>query len=368
MSLSSRSHNELSSTITPDRIERALKAVDLQKELRVVVKNDALPFSTCDPDFRGIVIDLWRDFAMTRDLRYRLISSEDKSYDEVLEELKDGVYDVALGDFSVIHRRFTWGLYSRPYFISTIHIFRKAKNTSGIKIAMENRVITTLLVIIGLMIVVFSIFRSALTGTGIFKSFYATFLRLFMSATTEIVNIEKGDRNERRRVKKYGVFVKIFNMVWIFCVFVIIQMLVAQLISSFVKVRDGVDREELRKIHKVYVIKGSSFVDYARRHGFFPIEVEDIHETAKNLGVKEYWLGDLVLTDEFLRTYKGEDMPEFHRSDDPIILDEYAVVFGTHVPELKFLFDLNLVDRRSSNFITDSCNKFHVRAMHSCTM
>jgi hypothetical protein len=79
-------------------------------------------------------------------------------------------------------------------------------------------------------------------------------------------------------------------------------------------------------------------------------------------------MGDLVAAEEFARTYRGKEPPEFHKSENPVILDEYSVVFSSRLADMKFLFDLNLVKLRSSNFISDSCRKYHVRAIYSCTM
>ena len=95
------------------------------KKLRVGIL-DSMPYSSCKPTYRGIVVDIWKETAVKYNLDYEFICLK-ISYDDAIKKLKDDEIDVILAEISVVSRRFDWALYSRPFFVSELYIYRKEK-------------------------------------------------------------------------------------------------------------------------------------------------------------------------------------------------------------------------------------------------
>ena len=87
--------------------------MDKNKKIMVGVMKDALPYTTCEPKYSGLAVDIWENTAKKYNLDYEYVCL-DRNYDNAINELHEGKIDVALADFSVIHRRFDLALFSRP--------------------------------------------------------------------------------------------------------------------------------------------------------------------------------------------------------------------------------------------------------------
>ena len=75
------------------------------QKLRVGVIDSVLPYATCKPDFKGITIEIWEEVAKRHNLKYEYICYP-RNYDNALEDLNNDKFDIFLGEFSVVSRRY----------------------------------------------------------------------------------------------------------------------------------------------------------------------------------------------------------------------------------------------------------------------
>jgi ABC-type amino acid transport substrate-binding protein len=333
--------------------------------MRVLVIDNSLPYSTCTPAFGGLVVDLWKKIASEEGWTYELVRYPRK-YDEALQAVNRGEYDVALGDFSVIHRRFDWVLYSRPYYFSPLKISRSDKKSSQFSIFMESSTLPYLIVIILVLIVVFALVHKLISKSSMSSSMYTTTMRFFLSATEELVEPET-----RRPVSQTGGtrnwMTKTFNVVWVICVFIVVNLMVAQIVSITIQSHDHITEKELLKIKKVHVLQGSSFVDYAKRLGYTPVQVESDSSIVGMMKTNPdvYWFDDSTI----MRNASAKYGLGLHTTLNAQVNDEYAVAFSKQLrPEVHRVFNSRLVKMQDFGEMMSMCARNDIEFPDRCIL
>jgi len=126
----------------------------LERDIRVGVIETPPFVIRNDDQFEGIAIDIWSLIASNAHLKYHFILHPNTDYDDAVNKLAEGTYDILVGPISVTHERIQKVDYSLPFYLSQISLLVLRSKFSFVK----NLVLTFLYTVGGLAAVLFLIF------------------------------------------------------------------------------------------------------------------------------------------------------------------------------------------------------------------
>jgi ABC-type amino acid transport substrate-binding protein len=352
---------------TPVSTSAAPPAFKQTRKFRVAVLNDALPYATCGgsrdetapPKFEGVAVALFRKIAEHYDWEYEFICVK-RNYDQTLEDIRDGKYDIGVADFSVISRRFDWVLYTRPYYVAGLRISRSAAKSSGLPIIFESQVLHIVLIAVGILILFFTLINEFAKKVNFLESLYKTFISFFIN-NSELINSKDNKRLP-------PVVLRPINTFWIVLVFLFRAFVISQIVSAFVQVQEFISEDELRSVNKVNVIKGTSFVDYAKQQGMVPVENEEPMDIVRKIqnSTDEYWFDDPIIMRNLIK--QADKKTDLHFTSHAIVNDEYSLAVSKELPQVKALIDRYIVELQDSGDLYKICKVYLDTDLDRCIL
>lgn len=328
-------------------------------KLKVVILKDALPFANCGNDSppTGIAVKIWEKTAEKYDIDYEYICL-DRKYDDTLKEINEGKYDVALAEFSVINRRYDLALYSRPYFVSKMKVYRK-RNDNSFKNFVTNRIVKILFVFAFLILFIYSMIRKNILNVPYSDALYDTYT-IFFTNIKDFITINK---------KNYPFKLKVINGIWIFIRYIFFTVVVAQSINIIVKTTDYITDEEYEGIKKINVLKGTSYVDYVKNIGKQPELNNSNQEVVEKLyksNYDEYWLDDYNVIVNAID--KSPYKLQLDSTLQPVVNDEFTIVVNKNKPDILEKINKIIIEMQDNNDMLRLCKGFMKVNYEDCSM
>lgn len=328
-------------------------------KLKVAVLKDALPFANCKKDDKptGVAVKIWEKTADKYDIDYEYVCI-DRKYDDTIKDVGKGNYDVALAEFSVINRRYDDVLYTRPYFVSKMKIYRK-RNDSSFKNFVTNRIVKILLIFAFMVLFIYSMIRKNVLKITFGESLYETYT-IFFTNVKDFITINK---------KIYPFKIKIINGIWIFIRYVFFTIVVAQAINIIVKTTDYITDEEYEGIKQINVLKGTSYVDYVKNIGKQPSlnnTNQEIIEKINNSNYDEYWLDDYNVIVNAI-----DESPYNLQLDSTIshvVNDEFAIVVNKNKKDILEKLNKTIVEMQDDGDMLRLCKGYMKVNFEDCSM
>jgi ABC-type amino acid transport substrate-binding protein len=318
------------------------------KKLRVGVIDDCLPYSTCKPKFKGITVEIWEETAKTHKLEYEYICYP-RNYDKALLAINNDEFDVLLGEFSVISRRYNLALYTRPFYVAELYIYRKSNN-SGILDSITNIDLKNVLYFVISIILIYTLLMMFILNTNFINSFYKTLLS-FLTIGGEFIptKIKKTSNN---------LPVKLLNTAWGIFIFFFRAFIVSRIIAASVSEKNIITNEELKQINNIHVLGDSAYVDVVKSIGKTPIEVINSDDIIKN-ALKEdnyYWVDDLNVVDSQIK--HANVIIKLDKTERPIVNDEFTMAVNKKLPNVLDMINSTLLDMQASGDILHICKGY----------
>jgi ABC-type amino acid transport substrate-binding protein len=329
------------------------------KKLRVAVIDNALPYSNCKPIFEGITIDIWKRVAEKYNLEYEFLCYK-REYDNALHGLNNNEFDVVIADMSVISRRYNLALYSRPFFISDLHIYRKKKDRSNIFDIFKDVNLSYILLTVILIVILYTILVMYIMKLNFLDSFYKTFLS-FLTVGGEIIPFKI------RRINPHNI--KIINTAWALILFFFRAFIITRILSVIVTEKNTIVIDELEKANDIIVLKGSAYVDYVKQIGKNPVEVAttaEIIDKMKNSNSDEYWFEDPSIVSNELK--KSKVIMQLDKTERAIINDEFTIAVNKRLPEVLNMINTTLVDMQNNGEMLRICKGYLTENYDRCLL
>ena len=316
------------------------------KKLRVAVLEKAMPYSACAPQFEGISVDVWKQTAQKHNLEYEFICIP-RVYDDAVKKLSDDACDVVLADISVINRRFDWALYSRPYFVSELYLYRKSNN-SFFKF-FEDVQLKYILGVVIFVVCLYTMLLMKMHNIIFINAFYKTMVS-FLSIGGEIIT-------PHRRL--HSLQVKGLNAGWSFFIFFFRAFILSRIIASVVSAKDVIDDEELSKINNVYVMSNSANIDIVKMFGKTPVEMDSSSEIAVKIyesESNEYWFEDSNTINATMKD--ANSVTNLTKTQRPMVMDEFTIAVNKKFPEVVDMINSTLVEMQDNGTMLRICKGY----------
>lgn len=330
-----------------------------KEKLKVAVLKDALPFTTCSKDKEpsGVAVKIWEKMADKYDIDYEYICI-DRKYDDTIEEVGKGLYDVALAEFSVINRRYDKVSYTRPYFISKMKVYRK-RNDNALKNFVTNRIVKILIVMAILIVFSYTLLRKYMLKETYADAFYETY-SMFFTNVKDFISTTK---------KTFPFKLKVINGIWIIMRYTFFTIVVAQAINIIVKTTDYITDDEYEDIKKINVLKGTSYVDFVKNIGKQPDlnnTNQEVIEKIYNSNYDEYWLDDYNVIVNAI----DESPYKLHLDStlNPVVNDEFAIVVNKNKPDILNKLNKTIVELQDNGDMLRLCKGFMKVDFENCSM
>jgi ABC-type amino acid transport substrate-binding protein len=316
---------------------------------KVAVIKKSEQFADCVNDEKnptGITIDIWKEVAYKYNIDYEFICL-DKTYNQIVEDVSNGLYDIGLGDFSVIKKRISKINYSRPFYISKLYIHRK--QNSLLKSFINNDIIRNILIIALIIIIFFSILRKLIIGENIFLSLYETLTSFFYGHKDFI---------EFKNSKNISI-ITLINTLWTIIRYIFLTIIIAKAISIFMNINDNIKEDELNDIKNVNVLKETSFVDYIKlleKNSTINNSRKEMIDKIFNSNGNFYILDDINIINNEIK--KSSYKLELARTIDPVLNDEYALIVNKKYTELLNQIDTIILELQDSGKMIKICKGY----------
>lgn len=328
-----------------------------QTKLKVGVIDNVLPYSSCKPTFTGITVDFWKRVAEKYNLEYEFVCYP-RENDAALRDINNGVIDVLLGDISILHRRYDWALYSRPYYVSELYLFRKKEN-NWIDSLISHSIFLYLIVAIFMVVIVYTLLMMNILKLNFITAIYRA-LVYFFSTEPDVMPV--------KLKTKYFYTIKILNTIWQFLVFFLNALVVSIIISTFVKLKDVIDQEELDEITDVNVLGNTSYVDYIRNLNKTPIENNSSEEILQKIlkDKNQYWMEDYNIKKTDVQKYPGR--VELAASYRPVYNDEYSIAVSKKYPDIIDMINKILIKMQDDGSMLKICKGYMNEHYDRCNL
>lgn len=317
------------------------------KKLRVAVLDDDMPYANCKPTFEGITVDIWKETALKNNLDYEFICYP-RNYDDILKKLNNDEIDVVLAEISVVNRRFDWALYTRPFFVSELYIYRK--NTNYFLDFFSDTQLKYIFTIVILIIILYTVLLIYVFKFTFINAFYKTLIS-FLSIGGEIIS------PNTRYLNKLNI--KFLNTIWSFFLFFFRSFILSRIIATVVSKKNIIDADELKQINKVNVLGNSANVDMVKLLGKTPIEIVNSTEIAKKIDKSngdEYWFEDSNIINSELK--KANIISELVTSERPLMNDEFTIAVNKKMPQVLDMINHSLVEMQGNGTMLKICKGY----------
>jgi ABC-type amino acid transport substrate-binding protein len=304
-------------------------------------------FAHCTPTFGGMAVEIWKKTAKKYDLPYEFICDEG-SFDSIVLKVSEGKYDVGLGDFSVIERRLKYVDYTRPYFIAKIYPFTENKLSTLFRIIF-NFVVRGFLIFFSLLMITYTLIYKYYTKKSILESVYFVLLHIF-SDDSEIISLKI------RGANKYIVI--LLNSLWIFLRYTFFAIIITQLVDIIIKLqKTNISEDDFRLARDLLVTKGSSHVDFVKKLGKNPIELENLDEIYKKINESDneeiYSLNDYL---PILNDAKKRGVDVFFTKNQ-YLNDECSIIVNKNRKDILEKLNDVIIEMRLTDEMTKLCKK-----------
>lgn len=332
-------------------------------KLRVGVMAKALPFSDCskyknddkselDLDYDGITVKLWEQIAMKYHLHYEYICV-DETYENAIIELGKDKYDLILGDFTLVPRRLESALFTRPFYISEIRIFRKANNTFLHNLLSSNLFIG-LFVLFFIIILGFTFVYKNFKHTSFLLALYKTYSEFF---TNEMYFFDTNSNSN---------YVKFINLSWSIIRFFFFAVIITQLINIILQTNySEITENDLKNINEIYGIEGTTWIDFIKNMGKTPVPVKNLDELKRKFLESNgdiYWLHE---TQNAIATLGNIGLEKTER---PIVLDELTIAVNKKRPDILDIINTTLVQLQDSGEMLKICKGYLPDRYDACLL
>ena len=329
------------------------------KKLRVAVIENALPYSNCKPIFEGIAVDIWKRVAEKYNLDYEFMCYK-REYDNALTGLNNNEFDVVVADISVVSRRYNLALYSRPFFISDIHVYRKKKDKSNILNIFKDVNLNYVLLTVLAIVIFYTVLVMYILKMNFLDAFYKTFLS-FLTVGGEILPFKI------KTLNSYNI--KIVNSLWALIIFFFRAFIITRILSLIVTEKNVIAFDEMEQVNDINVLKGSAYVDYIKQVGKNPIEVAttaEIINKLKNSNGNEYWFDDPSIVISELK--KSNLIMQLDKTERAILNDEYTIAVNKRLPEVLNMVNTTLVDMQNNGDMLRICKGYLTENYDRCLL
>jgi ABC-type amino acid transport substrate-binding protein len=275
-----------------------------------------------------------------------------------LEDLNKGKYDVELAEFSVIERRYDLALYSRPYFVSKMKVYRK-RNDSSFKNFVTNRIVKILFISAFIILFIYSFVRKNILNISYTEALYDTYTIFFTNVKDFIT--------PTKRIPSFKI--KLINGIWIFIRYVFFTIVVAQAINIIVKTTDYISDDEYNRIKKINVLSGTSYVDYVKNIGKNPVlnnSNQEIIEKLYKSNYNEYWLDDYNVIVNAID--KSPYSLNLDSTVNPVVNDEFTIVVNKNLPDILDKVNRTIVEMQDSGDMLKLCKGYMKVNFEDCSM
>jgi ABC-type amino acid transport substrate-binding protein len=328
-----------------------------KKKLKVAVVDGSFPYSTCKPDFQGITVDFWKRVADKYSLDYEFVCFS-RFVDEALKDVDKGLIDVLLGDISVLHRRYHDALYSRPYYVGELYLFRKSDSNLFSALANHNMFLNLIFSVLAV-VIVYTIIMMNILKLNFVTSLYRS-LVYFFSTEPDVMPV--------KLKTKYFYTIKVLNTLWQVIVFILNAMVLSIIISTFVNLKDVINDDEINEISDINVISNTSYVDYVEKLNKNPIGNKSSQEILDKLAndKNQYWIEDYNIKINQVQKHRGSI--ELAQSDRPVYNDEYAFVVSRNHPEILKMINDTLIQLQDDGTMLRICKGYLYEHYDRCNL
>ena len=333
--------------------------INSNRKLKIAVLKDALPFTNCGKETNpsGVAVKIWEKTADKYRLNYEYVCI-DRKYDDTINDISEGKYDVGLAEFSVITRRYDNVSYSRPYFVSKMKVYRK-KNDNSFKNFVTNRIVKILFIVVFLILAIYSVIRKNVLNLPYTEALYETYT-IFFTNVKDFILINKKNTPSK---------IKLINGVWILIRYVFFTVVVAQAVNIVVKTNDYITDEEYNEIKKINVLKGTSYVDYVKNIDKQP-KLNDtnqqIIEKIYKSNYDEYWMDDNNIIVNAIE--KSPYKLQLDSTINPVVNDEFTIVVNKKMPDILEKINKTIVEMQDSGDMVRLCKGYMKVNFEDCSM
>lgn len=318
-------------------------------KIKVGLKEDNYPYVSCKKGHPGFINEIWDEVVKKYNLQYETTCLNIPS-NKIFPEIVQGKYDVVLGDFSVLHSRLDLVLFSRPIYISRNSIVRKSNN--NVLNMISNNIMLPLLTLTLLLILIYTIIYKLVSKDTLLNSFYETFVNFFVNMR-EIFPKNTSNKHFNKLT------IKLFNALWTVFRYLFYTIVISQVIRISIISSDFITPEELKSIKEILVVKGTSFVDFVKKMGKIPVEIdsrEEIIDILKKSNKPQYWYHDVFTIKQGI-TENAPNM-SITTTKNPLRFDECAIAVSKNRPDILKMIDDVILELQDSDRITKICETY----------
>jgi ABC-type amino acid transport substrate-binding protein len=319
------------------------------KKLRVGLFEENMPYASCKPTYQGVAVDIWKETAIKYNLDYEFVCFKEVNFDRAIEKLKNDEIDIFLAEVSVIERRYDWALYSRPFFVSELYIYRKDKQNSFFSFLFDVQ-IKYILAIVFFFIFIYANIYIFIFNFTVIDAFYKTLLS-FLTIGGEIIG------QKTRILSKLSI--KLLNTIWSMFVFFFRSFIISRIIASVISNKSVISDEEFKQISQVNVISNSAYVDMMKSIGKFPVENASSTDIAKKIEKSngdEYWFDDSNIIDSNLK--KAGVVAKLVTTERPALNDEFTIAVNKKRPDILDIINKSLVEMQGNGMMHKICKGY----------
>jgi len=322
----------------------------------VGVIDDSMPYSDVQPKIDGIAVDIWRYVANKHGLKYKFVSLPNR-YDDALRGLEAGRYDVLLGGIGVISRRYDWALYTRPYYVASINLYRRQKGDFLSHFFNRNMIYFTLLTL-ALLLIYTGIYHNY-QGVSYLRSLYSTFVN-FVVASDVLLDESLRNISQNRLMS--------INSVWVFVRWLFFTVVVVNAISSIVESKNVISESEVQGVTHVNIVGDSALSDYVKSIGRTAVDnpsTTEIHRKLQQSRDTQYWLEDDNIVQAAISKYGDLSLAS---TTTPLRREEFAIAVSRRQPQLVEMLNRTIVELQDNGQMLKICRGYLTRNLDGCQM
>jgi ABC-type amino acid transport substrate-binding protein len=311
--------------------------------LKIGVLEDNLPFSTCKPDFNGITVDIWKKTAEINKITNYEFKCLPRVYQDAVDAVERGEYDVVLGNFSITTKRLNQVLFSRAFYISKMKIYRK-RQQNFVQQFFYNKPLQYIFLSLIVLLSIFSLIYCLYTKESFLSSFYYTYLTFF-SNVREFVEIKNPP--------------KYINYLYAITRYLFFTLILTQLINIVINYKTHITDEEFKQMKDVHTIKGSSYVDFMKEIGKNPIEHETDAEIIDLMGKSKdhvYIFDDINIIEKSIKDSKYDFLLDSTKNE--VVSDIFTIIVNKNNSDLLTKITGTIISLKETGIMGQICKGY----------
>ena len=234
-------------------------------------------------EIKGISVEIWEHVARQAHLSYRL--GPYPSVARALEAVEQGQIDVAVGSISITANRARQVDFTQPYYMSSTGILAR-KDQASLWNMIKPFLRTAFFLGVGLLVAVLFLVGNIIwlaerkSNDAFPKTYWQGVGSGMWFAVVTFTTVGYGDLTPKTRTGR------IIAGVWMVVAIITASSLTASIATSFTLFKLRASRitsvESLRH-EQVSVVKGTTGVDFARKHAAYPVKADNFNDAVKAL-------------------------------------------------------------------------------------